>query len=477
MMQLPEEFTRYTHEMMGDRLYSRWLEGMRSAAPTSIRLHPRKSSGKEVLPALHPQRVPWCEAGHYLSMRPNFTFDPLMHAGAYYVQEASSMFVDEMLRQHVPQPVVMLDLCAAPGGKSTSARSVLPAGSLLFANEPHPLRAQILSENIQKYGHRDTIVTQNYPADYARSGILFDVILTDVPCSGEGMFRKDEDAIAEWSVQNVDNCSRLQRDIVGHAWKCLRPGGLLIYSTCTLNTREDEQNIRWAIEELGAEPLAVETNNDWGITGSLLPGFDAPVYRFIPGVARGEGLFMAALRKPLSDDRRTADPLSTPKRSKKHEKATAAGPLPPLLKKWLRDADSYVMHETDGQYTAIPQRWATLLTTAHSRLKVIHAGVPLSTLKGKDHVPRHGLALSEALSPTAFPTVTLDYPSAINYLRKEAITLPDDTPTGHVVVAYHGLPLGFVKNIGHRCNNLYPPEWKIRSTHIPQDNNEILKEI
>ena len=198
-MQLPEEFTHYTHDLMGDRLYAQWTAGMSSPPPTSIRLHPLKARGKAIIPLYQPENVAWCAGGYYLSERPNFTFDPLLHAGAYYVQDASSMFVDQVLCQYVSQPVTMLDLCAAPGGKTTAALSALPSGSLLFANEPIPLRTQILIENLQKYGHPDVIVTQNYPADYARSGLSFDVILTDVPCSGEGMFRKDPGAISEWS--------------------------------------------------------------------------------------------------------------------------------------------------------------------------------------------------------------------------------------------------------------------------------------
>ena len=476
-MQLPEDFTRYTHKMMGDRLYSRWCEGMSSPSPTSIRLHPIKSKGHSFVPQLHSEKVTWCRSGYYLSERPSFTFDPLLHAGAYYVQEASSMFLDEVLRQHVSQPSVMLDLCAAPGGKSTTALTALPSGSLLFANDPNPLRAQILMENIQKYGHPDTIVTQNYPADYARSGLLFDIILTDVPCSGEGMFRKDPTAISEWSVQHVDDCSRLQREIVRHAWSCLRPGGLLIYSTCTLNTRENEQNIIWGMQELEAEPVVVKTDSTWGITGSLDPACYAPVYRFIPGISRGEGLFMAVLRKDSSTDSHSQEPSfsSKKKKSKKEPSRPHLKNQFPMIGKWLQDPDCFTFNMTDSRIIAIPKSWESLFVAASHHLKVLHAGVGLATVKGRDLIPRHELALSGALSPNAFPQIEADYGTAIAYLRKETICLPSDTPIGHVLVSYRGLPLGFAKHIGNRSNNLYPQEWKIRSAHIPETTKEILK--
>ena len=253
MKTLPEDFRTYTQALMGEKLYQRLEHAiLEEEAPTSIRINPFKCKDADGEP------VPWCpETGRYLSTRPGFTFDPLLHAGLYYVQEASSMFVDMAIRQYVKEPVMMLDLCAAPGGKSTAVRAALPEGSLLFSNEPMRTRSQILAENVQKFGHPDMIVTNNYPRDYKKSKLQFDVILTDVPCSGEGMFRKDEGAIGEWSTQNVNNCWQLQREIVSDIWNCLKPGGILIYSTCTFNAHEDEENVDWICEELGAEVMAL----------------------------------------------------------------------------------------------------------------------------------------------------------------------------------------------------------------------------
>ncbi len=304
MKTLPEDFIKYTQELMGDELFQQLKRGItEQEAPTSIRLNPFKcKEGEDVRMENSPEDgerqiegepIPWCPStGRYLSSRPNFTFDPWLHAGKYYVQEASSMFVDLVIRQLVHTPVMMLDLCAAPGGKSTAVRAALPEGSLLFSNEPMRTRSQILAENIQKFGHPDMIVTNNYPRDYRKSKLQFDVILTDVPCSGEGMFRKDDGAIEEWSLQNVDNCWHLQREIVSDIWNCLKPGGILIYSTCTFNAHEDEENIAWICEELGAEPIALSgIDKSWNITGNLLVlAFQYTVFSLARVVAKASSL-------------------------------------------------------------------------------------------------------------------------------------------------------------------------------------------
>ena len=294
MVQLPADFVAETRRIMGDERYNRFVGAFDEEAPTSIRVNPSKVS------LANGERVPWCSEGYYLADRPQFTFDPLLHAGCYYVQEASSMFVTHVLRNcqlSIVNYQLALDMCAAPGGKSTALRSVLPPDCVLISNEPMGNRAQILLENVTKWGAPNHIVTNNYPRDFRKSKLKFDFILCDVPCSGEGMFRKDPNAISEWSAQNVEKCWQLQREIVADAWECLNPGGLLIYSTCTYNTKENEENIRWILDTYDAQVLDIPVDPSWNITGSLLQGFNEPVYRFIPGITRGEGLFVCALRK------------------------------------------------------------------------------------------------------------------------------------------------------------------------------------
>ena len=249
-MNLPEDFIRETKQIMGEERFHRFMSAFEEDAPTSIRLNPLNYQLSTIN---HPE-------GFYLAGRPQFTFDPLFHAGCYYVQEAASMFVTHVLRSLSTinyQLSTILDLCAAPGGKSTALRTVLPPGSVLVSNEPVPSRAQILLENITKWGWPDCIVTNNYPRDFRKAKARFDLILCDVPCSGEGMFRKDPATISEWSLQNVEKCWRLQREIVADAWECLQPGGILIYSTCTFNTKENEENVRWIMDTYDAEILSI----------------------------------------------------------------------------------------------------------------------------------------------------------------------------------------------------------------------------
>lgn len=436
-MNLPIDFEQYTRQLLGDSLYSRLKAGLDAeTTPTSIRLNPFKAQGKDATSALYDVVVPWCkETGRYLKSRPNFTFDPLLHAGAYYVQEAGSMFVDNVVRNLIHQPITMLDLCAAPGGKSTALRAALPEGSLLFSNEPMRTRAQILSENLQKFGHEDVVVTNNYPRDYRKSRLMFDAILADVPCSGEGMFRKDDGAREEWSLQNVENCWQLQREIVSDIWHCLRPGGLLIYSTCTFNAHEDEENVEWIASELGADFVEIPIEPEWNITPAIVG--KAPVYRFMPGISRSEGLFLAVLRKHDNGDNSYNENCSDKKKQKKDKKKAGK----PNSKQQfanvnipLTNAADFAIRRTTERIYAIPSRWADVYDDAAKALKVIHAGVCLGTEKGKDVIPDQSVALSRLIDKDAYPHVELGYADAINYLRKEAATLPDDTPRGFVLI-------------------------------------------
>lgn len=482
-MNLPSDFISYTRQLMGDELYSRLEEGLDSQqSPVSIRLNPFKAQSLDVAAGLCDSSVPWCSAtGRYLNERPNFTFDPLLHAGVYYVQEAASMFVDHIVRTFIKEPVRMLDLCAAPGGKSTALRAALPEGSLLFSNEPMRTRAQILSENLQKFGHEDVIVTNNYPRDYRKAGIMFDAILADVPCSGEGMFRKDEGARAEWSLQNVDNCWQLQREIVSDIWKCLQPGGLLIYSTCTFNAHEDEENVEWIASELGADIIELPVEESWNITPAVVG--NAPVCRFLPGISRSEGLFVVVLRKHGENETTALNASagnSKPKKDRKNQrKQTAQGGKQQSADTMqaLRTPDNFTARRNGDAIVAIPKRWAETYDAAASTLKIMHAGVTLGTEKGRDIIPDQSLAMSRQLNIDAYPQVELGYAEAINFLRKEAITLPEGTPRGFVVVTYKGFPLGMEKNIGNRANNLYPTEWRIKSSHVPESQCSMLAKI
>lgn len=457
---LPDDFVSYTQKVMGGSRFDRFMASFDELPSVSVRV---KRGCRLPIGGVDDGRVPWCDEGVYLKHRPQFTLDPLFHAGCYYVQEASSMFLAEVLRQHVDGKVAMLDLCAAPGGKSTLALQTLAEGSVLVSNEPVKTRANVLAENLSKWGNPNVIVTNAYPSDIARTGALFDIVLCDVPCSGEGMFRKDEGAIGEWSVQTVDRLWRLQREIVAEAWKTLRPGVLFVYSTCTFNLRENEENVRWIAEEYDADILPVKISQQWNITASLLEGFDSPVYRFIPGITRGEGLFMAVLRKPDC-----ASLSSGERRRRKGGKETKASDKIDLpWKGWKGLGDGFQYVQVGEKVLALPCSLTPYYNILREgRVRMLKAGVALGTVKGRDLVPDIELALYDNLDTSLFPVFEADHATALAYLRRDAIELSVDMPKGYVLVAHEGHALGFVKNIGNRSNNLYPQEWRIKSSKI-----------
>lgn len=455
-MTLPADFISRTRTLpLPD--FERFVKALDEEAPVSLRLNTAKGATTPTLPG-----VPWSKSGFYLPERLSFTFDPLFHAGAYYVQEAASMFLEQAIRQTIPEPVTCLDLCAAPGGKSTHLLNLLPAGSLLVSNEVIRNRCTILGENLTKWGAPNAVVTNNDPAEIGRLTHFFDVIVTDVPCSGEGMFRKDPESRNEWSVTNVELCAGRQRRIIQDIWEALKPGGILIYSTCTYNTEENEDNIRHFTEKLGAEPVTLTIPDEWQVGGGLKGNH--PVYRFFPYRTKGEGFFLAVLRKP-EEELRTFQ-LKT---AKKKERKPAIPVIPSAIKEWLSDPDSFQFGTEENKLVAFPEESAGLLRILRENLKISSAGICLGETKGKDILPATSLALSTSFRKEAFPEVSLSWEEAIQYLRKEAIPLPGSTPKGFVFVSYDGYPLGFCKHLGNRANNLYPSEWRIRSGYLPEN--------
>ncbi len=486
-MTVPEAFESQMRALLPEE-YEAFVSAMDRPAVASLRLNRRKSEGIS-LPAAEISRVPWCPAGVCLETRPSYTADPLFHAGCYYVQETSSMFlwtaVAQALRTMDVQGKALrvLDLCAAPGGKSTLLLDALPEGSLLVANEVVPQRAHILAENLIKWGNAHIMVTQADPSAFGRlfqSGRKnwekafpdggFDLILTDVPCSGEGMFRKEPEAVRQWTPGLVADTAALQREILRSVWPALRPGGCLIYSTCTFNLRENEENVLWMVRELDARPVPIDTQDILGksreelaLSGSLdyAEGKDLPVNRFLFHRTSGEGLFMTLLRKESSSTASAAEKRLSADASADRQKA-ADREL--LLKCGLKRPEQFLHTEFAGRHWALPLMLGPVFEAfdkAHIRL--LHTGICLGELKGKDLVPDVSLALSCELDTDRVATCALDRPQALAYLRREALVLPPETPRGFVLLCYEGWPLGWVKNLGNRANNMYPNEWRIRS--------------
>lgn len=445
-MDLNTDFVNRTEALFGKELYAQFAQALDVEPVVSIRYNEQKLAPVDEL-----KMVPWASLGRYMSSRPVFTADPLFHAGCYYVQEASSMFVEQVVKQYVHAPVRALDLCAAPGGKSTHLLSLLPNGSMLVSNEPMPLRAQILAENVAKWGNPSSVVTKNMPADFGRFNDFFDFVLVDAPCSGEGMFRKEPKAVEQWSVSNVEMCARRQKEILSDVWPSLRPGGLLVYSTCTYNSEENEQNVRWIADELGAEVLELNVSSDWGVTGSLTKD-KQPVYRFIPGATEGEGFFLAVLRK--NGDGTLAQP-----RQQRLQQASAK--IKGEVEKYLKSPELFEFVQNGDVVTAMPKEHATVMVALQQKMHVLHCGVPVATIKNNRLLPIHSLAMSTSLRKEAFNVVDLELEQALMYLHRETLSLPSQ-PIGYLLLTYKNVPIGFVKNIGNRANNLYPAEWRIR---------------
>ncbi|MCM1348217.1 MAG: rRNA cytosine-C5-methyltransferase [Firmicutes bacterium] len=431
-----------------------WTEALRTALaqpPTvAIRLNRRKGVGFSPVGGMP---VPWCETGFRLPERPAFTFDPSLHQGRYYVQDPSSMFVEHVVKHLTAGcsgPLTVLDACAAPGGKTTALIDALPPGSLVVANEFVPKRAAVLRENLAKWGYPLIVVTQGDTARFAEMPGSFDIVLADVPCSGEGMMRKEPEAVAQWSEELIDQCVARQREIVDNLWDSLRPGGYMIYSTCTFNAREDEQMLEYLASKHGAEPVAIPIPENSGIVPEICGSM--PACRFVPGLVEGEGLFMAVVRKSSQSGQTPSPKANGYKPKEKRQRAEKKAAVPKGVEQWLTDAYPFELKlegDTVKAFFNAPEPFAPTLEVA--------------TVKGRDVIPTQQLALSLALNREAFGRVEVSAEQAIDYLRCEAIVLPPQAPRGIVLLTYGGLPLGFVKNLGNRANNLYPKSWRILS--------------
>ncbi len=402
-------------------------------------------------PSTSLRAVPWSSTGYYLSQRPSFTLDPLLHAGAYYVQEASSMFLEQAMKQSVDlsQPLLVLDLCAAPGGKSTLLQSIISNESLLVSNEVIQTRVNILKENIIKWGAGNVVVTNNDPNAFSKLHGLFDVIVIDAPCSGSGLFRRDAEAIKEWSEDNVQLCSQRQQRILADAWNCLKEDGVLIYSACSYSSEEDEEILDWMMSEFKVEGLRLKVDDSWNID-EVETAAGAYGYRFWPYKVKGEGFFIAAFRKRESADQLRIK-IKTTQLASKQEATIAAN--------WLKNTDGLTFIKQGQNIAAVPTQWNETIQYLMQELKVRYAGVELGTIAKNDLLPEHALALSTIIGDSVVK-VELSKEQALDYLRKNEITIAS-THKGWAIASYQQHPLGWMKLLGNRINNYYPKEWRI----------------
>ena len=436
--------------LLGEEALSAFLESLQQAPQVSIRHNPEKLKPNHHIPEDH--RVPWHPFGEYLDERPVFTLDPSLHAGAYYVQEASSMFLYEALRQSADfsKPLRILDLCAAPGGKSTLIASMMNGQGILVANEVVRQRVNPLRENMEKWGYSNIAVTSADSTDFTALEDFFDVIVVDAPCSGEGLFRKDPDAIYEWSPEHVISCSARQKMILSSVIRCLAPNGTLIYSTCTYNHTENSENASWISESFGLEKIPLAIPDSWGIVNR----HDG--YQFYPHRLKGEGFFAAAFRKPEGKEKRHKLPSEFRSIIPINKKQI------PQVSEWLKPESGQKIFQTvKGHLFFLRDELEKDFLLIDKYVKTKYFGTSIGEFKAKNMVPNHGLALSLHISED-IPFLELGLEQALLFLKKETFQLPLGTGTGWMLPRYKGLNLGWIKALPNRMNNYLPPEKRIR---------------
>lgn len=457
MKQFPESFLQQLQADLGDDLRN-FLQALETAAPVSIRFNPFKKSSKNI--AIDAP-IAWHTEGGYLDERPVFTLDPAFHAGVYYVQEASSMFIGEAIKQSIDNhilesPLSVLDLCAAPGGKSTLLASLISENSLLVTNEVIKSRVDILKENINKWGTPNVVVSNHDSEDFEGLEGFFDIVLIDAPCSGEGLFRKDEKAIGEWSPDSVQTCSSRQKRILANAIKLVKPDGLLLYSTCTYNDFENKNNSIFITQEFDFQSIRLNTKG-LGIVEKVWQN-DAqnPVYgyQFYPHKVRGEGFFLSVFKN--NSDKKT--PVHTAKLNltKLPKKQVE------ICQKWLKNpADFEFFQKVNSEIFIVLKGNLDKITVIDKALKRKSLGTVIGEIKGTDFIPSHDLALSTAISDS-IPFVDFDKMTALKFLKKENIDVTDDMTQGWVLARYNGLNLGWMKVLKNRINNYLPKDFRIR---------------
>lgn len=453
MIQLPSQFKERSREVVAPAEYDAFISSIDMEQPVSVRMNPYK---KGEAPFCQ-ERIPWCSEGYYLSSRPSFTLLPVFHGGAFYVQEASSMFLEQLFLQGIfpaiGKDIRVLDLCAAPGGKSTHIASLLGKEGLLVANEVIKPRSKILVENIQKWGTANTMVTNSDPRAFGNLCHFFDVMVVDAPCSGEGMFRKEPLAREEWSEDNVSLCAQRQRRILADAWDALAPGGFLIYSTCTFNREENEENIAWITRNYEVEPVEISLVSEWNVVRTETEGISA--FRFFPHRIKGEGFFVTVMRK------------SSGERVERKNRAVGKGVFLSPAKNDMQELKNWFGHPGDWEFGVRNQEVYAFYNGRKAdaeqiaaKVNLIYPGLDVGQLFHSKLKPAHALALCNDLSSSVVPVASLDEADALNYLRKADVGCEKFALSLNLIV-YRGVSLGFLKRIGNRCNNMYPKEYRI----------------
>ncbi|MBP7399774.1 MAG: RNA methyltransferase [Chitinophagales bacterium] len=450
MSEFPENFLNNIHSAAGFNAET-FIKAHDENAPVSIRINPKKNYCEFEKDA----QVAWCENAMFLKERPVFTLDPLLHAGCYYVQEASSMFSGFAV-QHcmdLNKPIKVLDLCAAPGGKSTDIISILSPESILVSNELVKQRVQILKENMLKWGYENEIITHNEAKHFSALPQYFDAILIDAPCSGSGLFRKDAHAMQHWNLNNLQMCSQRQEKILEDVLPALKENGILIYSTCSYSIEEDENITDLLINKYGFQSIAIPILADWNIIEVNTPAGGIG-YRFYPDKVKGEGFYISVLRntKAIENNQLYKTKESLIQDVTPTEKS--------IVSEWINDIALHDFFKINNTIIALPKNILAEIKLLATKLLVLQSGIALGEIKGKDFIPAHAFAMSSLLKDT-IPKFELDKKSALQYLRKQEIHLTGDFK-GWAIVCYKNQSLGWIKKLPNRINNYYPAEYRIR---------------
>jgi len=449
---LPDALLNSLKEIKGFEKESFLAAHQQEKPITSVRFNPFKKNNLLNDALVLEEQVPWSSQGYYLQDRPSFTIDPLFHAGMYYVQEASSMFLEEVLKQtcDLSASLKVLDLCAAPGGKSTLIQSLLSPESLLVCNEVIKSRVNILSENITKWGALNTIVTNNDPKDFLKLPAYFDVIVVDAPCSGSGLFRKDANAISEWSENNVALCNQRQQRILNDILNALKPGGILIYSTCSYSNQENEMICDWMIKEQALNSIQIKTNPNWNIVETSSALHHAFGYRFYPDKLKGEGFFIAAFEKPNIAIQKI-----------KYNQTNKIVPIKKTnsIQQWVKDNPSTGFFNWKDDVIAFPQNLFEEISNIQSTLYIKKTGITIGSLIRDELIPSHELSMS-TIKSESIHTIDIDLQTALSFLRFDLKNLLSENK-GWNLVSYKNTSLGFIKVLPNRINNYYPKEWRI----------------
>lgn len=410
---------------------------------TSIRLNPNKPAE---LPFELAKSVLWNTNAFYLKERPYFTYDPLFHAGCYYVQEAGSMFIEYVLNElnFDKSKVAVLDACAAPGGKSTLLNSYLNEESLLISNEFIKNRADILAYNLSKWGTCNSLVTNGDTAKFTNLPHFFDLVLVDAPCSGSGLFRKQPDAVEYWSEKAVMECSKRQKEILINLNRAIKPGGYLLYSTCSYSIEENENISQWLIEEQNFTLKKINVNKNWGIVESEYG------YRFYPHLTESEGFYISLFQKeesgPYSSSKSKKTNLAVPTSGEKKE-----------ISEFLKNNDH--MFKINQFVYKGNEKMLEFLSNYGSGFYIKKAGTCIGEVKGKDLVPNHELALSNCLSENV-TSIELNLEESLQYLKKESFH-KTGIEAGLTLMRHKTYGIGWCKMLPNRMNNYLPNEFKI----------------